>query len=312
VVCVKKALVTGATGFIGSNLCKLLLQGGYEVSGTTLEKHDKMQGVKVFECDVKNKEQVSKIVKLVQPDAVFHLAAQPYVRKSWQDPKGTLETNVLGTLNVFESVMQQELDAVIVSATSSIMYQTAKPPFKETDALVPSNPYGLSKVAADHLGTMFAQQYGLKVVNARIFPTTGPGKIGDAPNDFATKLAEISLGQREPKLEVEGLSQKRDLIHVSDNVKALKLLAEKGKKGESYNICRGEAISVEEIVKQMIGFTGKEVELVYDQARIAERGKDVSVVLGDPAKIKSLGWKSAYSYQNLFKEIFDYWVEKKR
>lgn len=310
-----KFFVTGATGFIGRNLCSLLREEGDAVCGTTLENPGNSSGLnapsikaQLYHCDITDKAKLKAALEAASPDAVVHLAAQAYVRKSWQDPRATFDTNILGTLNLFEAALELGTNPSIVSATSSIMYQTAKPPFKESDALVPSNPYGLSKIAADHLGTIFSEQYGLKIVNARIFPTTGPGKTGDAPNDFASKLAEIHLGLRPPRIEVERLGQKRDLLHVKDNVRALKLLAQKGVKGKCYNVCRGEAIGVKQMLEQMISFTGKKVEVVYDEARIRERGKDAAVVLGDPSKINALGWKPRYGYENLFKEIFDYWI----
>jgi GDP-4-dehydro-6-deoxy-D-mannose reductase len=294
-----KVLITGIEGFIGSFLAEHLLQKRAEVHGVIHHKNDieRLQHVKeslsLYECDITRASCVRDVIQTVKPEVVLHLAAQAYVIPSWKDPVATMKTNVLGTLHLLESIKKSHTDPVIIVACSSAAYGDAASqhlPLKETDPLLPLSPYGVSKAAQEMLCYQYFRNFGLKIIRARIFGTIGPRKTGDACADFAEQIAKIERGLQEPVMLVGNLSTKRDLTDVRDVVRALWLLEEKGEYGDVYNICRGHAYEIKQLLNRLLIMGKVDIKVKQDQTRM--RFSDEPIILGDNTKIsRTCGWK---------------------
>lgn len=305
-------LITGITGFIGSHLAEYLVKKELNIFGTfhTMKERRNIEHLKrkisLLRCDIRNYQRIKEIVEEVKPKAIFHLAAQAYVIPSWKSPRDTIDTNVNGTINLFEAVKSAEINPRIIVACSSAAYgYGAKPPFRETDPLLPINLYGVSKAAQDLLCYQYHLNFKLDIIRARIFNTIGPRKEDDACSDFARQIPVIERGRVKPVIYVGNLSPRRDFTDVRDVVEALWILYKKGKAGEAYNICTGKTYSIESILKKLLSFSKKKIKVEQDPKRL--RYTDEEVISGDPEKILRLGWKPRTPIENSLKDILEYW-----
>ncbi|TET23407.1 MAG: SDR family oxidoreductase, partial [Candidatus Cloacimonadota bacterium] len=296
-----KVLITGITGFVGSHLADYLLEKvGIEVCGIARWRSQKENirhledKIQLFECDIKDMTSVHEVVKSVKPERIFHLAAQSFVPVSWSAPTETLSTNIIGEINIFESVRDVELDTVIHLAGSSEEYGLVRPdevPINEDNPLRPLSPYGVSKVAQDLLGYQYFKSYGMRIVRTRAFNHTGPrrGEVFVCSN-FAKQIAEIEKGNKEAVMLVGNLEAQRDFTDVRDIVKAYWLSTEKCDPGEVYNICSGEPRTIQSMLDTLLSFTDVKVEVKKDPSRM--RPSDVPILKGDCTKFREkTGWK---------------------
>ncbi len=255
----KKALITGIAGFVGSHLAELLLSKEYEVYGLSRSrtKKDHIEGIinklHLEDADLLDSHSLYTTIARIKPDYIFHLAAQSFVPTSWGSPSVTLEVNVVGSANLFEAVRQVGIDPVIQIACSSEEYGLVLPnevPIKETNPLRPLSPYAVSKVAMDYLGYQYFQSYKMKIVRTRGFNHTGPRR-GEtfAESNFAKQIAMIEKGKQEPVIHVGNLDASRDYTDVRDMVNAYLLAAEKCDPGDVYNICTGKSIKIGDMLK---------------------------------------------------------------
>lgn len=267
--------------------------------------------ISLYECDLKDSSSTTGVIKKVKPDMIFHLAAQSYVPMSWTAPAETLSTNILCELNVFEAVRGLGLtDCLIHIAGSSEEYGMVLPneiPIKETNALRPLSPYGVSKVTQDLLGYQYFKSYGLKIVRTRAFNHTGPRR-GDVfvTSNFSKQIVEIEKGKRKPVICVGNLDAVRDFADVRDVVRAYYLVLEKGKPGEVYNVCQGKGYKIKEVLDILVSLSDDKIETKTDVHRL--RPSDVELLIGDPSKIrKAVGWKPEIPFRKTMKDLLDYW-----
>jgi len=315
----KKVLITGITGFVGSHLSEFLLKSNYQVFGTArprskTENIDHLRSkIKLFDADILDSHSIYEVVKTARPDYIFHLAAQSFVPTSWASPANTLETNLIGTVHLFEAVRKLEIKPRIQIACSSEEYGLVKPgeiPVRETNPLRPLSPYAVSKVAMDMLGYQYFQSYRMKIVRTRAFNHTGPRR-GESfvCSNFARQIAEIEKGKREPVLRVGNLAAKRDFTDVRDIVRGYLLAVQKGKPGEVYNLCSGRAIKIEQVLKMLLDFSKAKVKVEKDPDRM--RPSDLPVLEGDYSKFrKETGWKPKIAFEKTLKDLLDYWRER--
>ena len=315
----KKALITGITGFAGSHLAELLLKEGYEVYGTTRprSKSDNIDAIKhqlkLHDADIMDSHSLYSVFVDVKPDYIFHLAAQSFVQTSWASPATTMEMNVVGSVHLFEAIRRAEIDPVTQIACSSEEYGLVHPneiPIRETNPLRPQSPYAVSKVAMDYLGYQYFQSYQMKIIRTRGFNHTGPrrGEVFVTSN-FARQIAEIEKGKKEPVIEVGNLDAKRDWTDVRDMVKAYLLAVKKGEPGEVYNICSGKAIKVGDMLDMLLKMSKVKVKIKEDRARL--RPSDVAILLGDPSKFQKVtGWKPEIPFSKTMEDLLNYWRER--
>jgi len=313
----KRALITGITGFVGSHLAEYLLSEGIEVYGTVrwrskTENIDHIKHrLKLKEADMRDGHSLELVIKEVEPDYVFHLAAQSFVPMSWRAPADTLETNIIGTAHLLEAIRKSDCDPVIQVAGSSEEYGLVYPdevPIKETNPLRPLSPYGVSKVAEDRLAHQYYRSYGLKTVITRAFNHEGPRR-GDVfvTSNFSKQVAEIEKGKREPVIYVGNLNAQRDFSDVRDIVRAYWLAVTKCEYGEVYNICSGKARKIQSVLDLLLSLSKvKNIEVKQDPTRM--RPSDVEVLHGDYSKFKEkTGWKPEIPFEKTMEDLLSYW-----
>jgi GDP-4-dehydro-6-deoxy-D-mannose reductase len=339
---VKKVLITGANGFIGSHLVDYCVTKNYEIYA--LERSDQIynnlscytQGkltfsneekqdfldesisipvnnrrLTILECDVKNSLLLEKIISYVKPNYIFHLAAQPLIIASWEDPVDTIETNVIGTINLFESIKKNKIKTRVILACTSTEYGTSaqnNKSLKETDSLLAIHPYGISKVAAELLARQYYINFGIEIINLRFFNQTGIRRTNDAPSDFVRKVAQIELGLKDPVIQVGNLNPYRDFTDIKDSINAIWLAAIKGKPGESYNVCSNQKIQISRLLDISLSFSTKKIR-IEENVQNKMRKTDEDVIIGNNSKIKNeLGWQPTTSIETTLKEMFNFWI----
>jgi GDP-4-dehydro-6-deoxy-D-mannose reductase len=247
---------------------------------------------------------------LAQPGAVFHLAAQAFVPRAIEAPAETYLTNVIGTANVLAALRawrdRSRRDVRLLFVSSSEVYG-AQPqdamPLAETLAPNPSNPYAASKAAAEALVLGEVRSFGVDAVITRAFNHIGPGQNERfAVPAFAAQLAAIAHGA-EPVLYAGNLDARRDFLDVRDVVNAYIALARSGRSGEIYNVCSGSAISIREILGELIRIAHVPVEARQDPARM--RPSDVPLLYGRNEKIHAAtGWSPRIPLRRTLQDVY--------
>src|SRR6266567_28939 len=283
-----RVLLTGITGFAGSHLAEYILanhpdvaiyatyrwrsrtenlevltaqnkvemiEGRYPTGGT-LRDDGRRGRVTLLHCELTDAGAVEKLVASVQPQRIFHLAAQSYVQSSFDEPAATLRINIESQLNLLEAIRRHDTQIRMHIAGSSEEYGEVRPdevPMKETNPLRPLSPYAVSKVSQDYLARQYFQSYGLKTIVTRGFNHTGPRR-GEVffDSSFAKQIAEIERGRREPVVHVGDLDAKRDLTDVRDTVRGYWLASEHGTPGEVYNVGSGVTRPVGDVLELLL------------------------------------------------------------
>jgi GDP-4-dehydro-6-deoxy-D-mannose reductase len=310
----KSALVTGAEGFIGSHLVKFLQADGWNVVGTYLNtshfSFPRLPRLSFEHCDLRNGQRITQLLGEHQPSHIFHLGAQSLPTASWADPVTTFESNIMGSLYLFEGARRMKRTPVIVSACSSAEYGNVPAsaiPVREEQPLHPLHPYGISKVCLDLLGREYFLDYKIPAVNIRLFNTTGPGKTSDAPSDFVRQVARIKKGLQAPVIEVGNLKPRRAFLDVQDTVRGFYLAALKGKPGEAYNLCASKTHHIHEILDSAIRLAGVKAEIRLVSRLM--RPSDEKIIFGSTQKMrKDTGWKPLKTIEQTLQSMLDYWL----
>ena len=254
---------------------------------------------------------MERIIHELEPKFIFHLGAQPNIIPSWENPTDTIETNVIGTLNVFEPIKKGKLKTRVILACTSAEFGTTTElgrPLKETDPLLAIHPYGISKVAAELLSRQYFLNFEIESINLRFFNITGPRKVNDAASDFVQRVAQIDLGIVEPVIEVGNLRPYRDILDVQDAISAIWLAATKGTPGEVYHVCSGEKIQIRELLDIALSFSSKKIEVV-ENVKTKLRKTDEDIIIGDNSKFKTeLHWEKKIPIQDTLKKMYEYWT----
>lgn len=315
----KRVLITGITGFAGSHLAELLLSHGYEVWGTARprSKTDNIENIRpqihLEDADLLDSHSLYSIVTKINPEYIFHLAAQSFVPTSWASPAVTLEINIIGSTNLFEAVRQAGLHSVIQIACSSEEYGLVYPnelPIREDNPLRPQSPYAVSKLAMDYLGYQYTCSYKMNIVRTRGFNHTGPRR-GETfvTSNFAKQIALIEKEKQKPVIYVGNLEAERDWTDVRDMVQGYLMAVQKGVSGEVYNICSGNAVKIKDMLNILLSFSKVKVKIEKDPTRM--RPSEVPVLVGDYSKFyKQTGWKPTISFEKTLKDLLNYWRER--
>ncbi|HEX7168030.1 MAG TPA: GDP-mannose 4,6-dehydratase [Acidimicrobiales bacterium] len=295
-----RALVTGGRGFVGRWLCAHLEQSGHEVTATGEE------------VDVTDAGRVRDFVAKLAPDAVFHLAGQAHVGRSWDDPTGTFSVNAVGTVGVLDAARSLPSPPRVLVVSSSEVYGHIDPddlPVRETTPVRPVSPYAASKAAAEVAAQQAVRAYGLPVVVVRPFNHIGPGQ---SPTFVVSALAKrIVEAERtgSKELAMGNASPRRDLTDVRDVVRAYVLLLERGEPGEVYNVCSGDDIAIGDLAERLVRISGVDLTVAPDTVEL--RASDLPVLRGDPSKLRAAtGWDREYDLDRTLADVLAYWREQ--
>lgn len=309
----KTALVTGAEGFIGSHMVGFLAKRGWNVIGTHFHAAPtsipKFSRIHLTRCDLRDGQRVTHVVAQYQPTHIFHFGAQSLPTDSWADPVTTFETNIMGSLHLFEAIRYLKRQSIVVSACSSAEYghvADADMPVTEEHSLRPLHPYGISKVCLDLLAREYYLDYKIPAVSVRLFNTTGPGKTNDAPSDFVRQLVRIKRGLQAPVIEVGNLKPRRAFLDVQDTVRGFYLAAIKGSRGEAYNLCADRTYPIHEVLRTALRLSGVKAE-IRPVPRLM-RPSDERIIFGSTQKIRrDTGWKPICSLERTLSSMLEHW-----
>lgn len=323
----KKVLITGITGMVGSHLADFLLDHtDWEIHGLCrwrspldnishlLDKINSGERIYQHYADLRDYQSIQLVVENVRPDFVFHLAAQSFPKTSFNSPDDTLDTNINGTSRLLEAIKHcNKIDPVIhVCASSEVFGRVSKDllPINEECPFHPASPYAISKVGTDLVGRYHAEAYGQKVMTTRMFTHTGPRR-GDvfAESSFAKQIAMIEAGLIAPIIKVGNLDSLRTWADVRDAVRAYYMLVTMNPiPGEYYNIGGAYSCSIGDMLDYLISLSTKknEINLEVEVSRL--RPIDADLQVPDTTKFhRHTGWNPEIKFEETMKDLLNYW-----
>jgi len=314
-----KVLITGVEGFVGRYLLKEVRANSAPGDvifgiGCAETEPDELPGLHQYTClDITDFGAFNAYLTGIEPDVIYHLAAQSSVAISLEKPVETFRVNQMGTLYLLETAVKDlGCQPRILLVGSADIYRAAPngTPLAEDAPLQPLNPYSASKAAADFLGAVYGKQYGLTVLRTRSFNHIGPGQRPVfVMSSFARQIARIERHLQEGVLSVGNLNVRRDFTDVRDVARAYRLLIERGVPGEAYNVCSGKAVAISEMLEMLLGMTAAKIDVRRDPGRM--RKSDNPVLVGNGAKIaEHTGWKPEIPLHETLENLLDYWRER--
>lgn len=306
----KKVLVTGADGFIGSHLTETLLEAGYDVKAfayynsfntwgwlDTLPK-DKLREIEIFTGDIRDPNGVREAMK--DRNMVFHLAALIAIPFSYHSPDSYVDTNIKGTLNVLQAARDFEMEKVLVTSTSEVYGTAQYVPIDEKHPYQGQSPYSATKIGADRLAESFYRSFNLPVSIVRPFNTFGPRQSARAV--IPTIISQLLAGKEEIKLG--SLTPTRDFNYVKDTADGFLAIARSDKTvGEEINIATGQEISIGQLAQEIIDQINPNARIVCEEQRLRPEKSEVNRLLGSNEKIKRLtDWEQKYTFREGIQE----------
>ncbi|MCK4352499.1 GDP-mannose 4,6-dehydratase [candidate division WOR-3 bacterium] len=306
----KKVLVTGGAGFIGSWLAEALVKKGYRVkivdnlSNGSVNNLDRVKNsIEFYKIDAREQNFLNLILK-ENFEIIFHLAGISYVPPSIKNPWSDFQNTLLPTFKILDCIRKNALKSKLIIASSAAVYgNLSKTPIKEQDTLNPISPYGVTRLAIEKYASVFSNLYQINVLSLRFFSTYGPRQKKQVVYDFIKKLS------RNPKeLVILGNGkQVRDLVYVKDVVDAIIKTAINGQfNGEAYNVATGVGITIVELAKLIEKIMGVNPKYKFTG----------SIRLGDPekwiadiSKIRKLGYKPHYSLKEGLDETINWYFK---
>ena len=305
-----RVLVTGAAGFAGSHTLDLLIREQADIiawarPATVVPAH--LPRVSWRTVDVTSAEEVERAIEHARPELVFHLAGDAQSNRSAERVGETLSVNVRGTQHLLNAIARHAPAARVIVTSSALVYAPSNEPLVETSPLNPSGAYAVSKLAQETLALRAAEFDSLDVVVARAFNHIGPRQSPSfVAASVARQIALIEAGAADPALRVGNLDPRRDLTDVRDTVRAYRLLAGRGATGAVYNVCRGNALSVRELIDALVARARVRVEIVVDPERL--RPVDVPLLVGSHARLTAeTGWEPEIPFDMTLDDLLDYW-----
>lgn len=310
----KKVLITGADGFIGSHLTELLLEEGCHVRALSqynsfnswgwLEEIPSSDRLEIVCGDVRDPHYCKGLTEGV--DTVFHLAALIAIPYSYVAPDSYVDTNVKGTLNICQAAKENGVGRIIHTSTSEVYGSARYVPIDESHPLQPQSPYSASKIAADAMAMSFFNAFGLPVTIARPFNTYGPRQSARAV--IPTIITQIASGRKQIKLG--DVAPTRDFNFVADTCRGFLALAGcESAVGKTVNIGSNSEISVGDTAHLIKELMGSDVEFVADEQRVRPEKSEVTRLWCDNALLRSLtGFAPRYSLRDGLKETIEWFL----
>jgi GDPmannose 4,6-dehydratase len=306
----KSALITGITGQDGPYLAEFLLKKGYRVAGTvrrlstpnTENIKDIADKIEFFSADLLDQGSLTDAIRKCEPDEVYNLAAQSFVKASWDQPVLTGEFTAIGVTRVLEAIRDVNPKIKFYQASSSEMFgKVTETPQKETTRFHPRSPYGVAKVYGHYITLNYRESYGMFACSGILFNHESPKRgIEFVTRKITNAVARIKLGKQN-KLELGSLEPKRDWGFAGDYVEAMWLMLQQ-QEADDYVIATGENHSVKEFVEEAFKVAGIENWEKYVVANSAKhtRPAEVDYLIGDASKArKVLGWAPRTSFKDL-------------
>ena len=300
----KKIIVTGGSGFIGTNLVNYLLNKNKFVinidkltysSNNYVEKKRNKKNYRFFKVDIKNKKKLIQIIKKYKPHAIFNLAAETHVDRSIDNPESFINTNIVGVYNLLESIryFKNKIKIKLVHISTDEVYGDIYGNKRSDEKFNynPSSPYSASKASADHLVKSYIRTYGINAVISNCCNNYGPYQF---PEKLIPKMISNIFNNKELPIYAKGKNS-REWIHVKDHCEALFMLYLKGKPGESYNVGSGINLSNVNLVKKILKICKNKKIKLGNKTKIKfvkdRPGHDFRYALNSKKIFKSLKWK---------------------
>ena len=318
----RKALVTGAGGFVGQWLCRALLRGGWSVTGTTVGAvpdpgvldAEELSGIRWRTMDLRpgvDRRTLQGLLERDCPDAVFHLAAVAFVPAAGDDPIRALDTNVSSAVRLVEAMRRLKSagtsDPVLLVVGSAEQYgrhEASDRPLVEGDELRPRTFYAATKCAQEHFALAAARADGLRVVATRSFNHSGRGQ---APAFLLPALVKRAIAARAlpgAPVVIGNTDTVRDFLHVDDVVAAYISLVLSGEPGEAYNVCSGEGVTVGALATEVLERAG--VSSPLESVPAHRRSGEVPVLVGDNSKLRrATGWSPVRSRGDIIDDLLN-------
>ena len=314
----KIALITGITGQDGSYLAELLLKKKYEVHGVVRrealedQKH-RLWRIKKIKNDIKlhatsieNYLNLYKIIKKINPDEVYHLAAQSYVSNSFKDEFSTFTTNINGTHNILSAIKELDKKMKFYFAASSEMFgEVKKTPQDENTPLNPRSPYGISKLTGYHLSKHYKEAYGIHASCGILFNHESPRRgLEFVTRKISYSVAKIKYGLQK-KIKLGNINAKRDWGHAEDYVKAMWLILQQ-KKPDNYVVGTGVGHTVKDFAKKAFECVNLNYRDYIELDKNLIRPTEINSLIANYSKIKKdLKWKPTITFNNLVEEMVE-------
>ncbi len=318
----KKVIVTGGLGFIGSNLIKILLKKKYFVINIdkvtyssnfyNIKKFSKNKNYKFFKVDINNKKKVLQILKKYKPNCIFNLAAETHVDRSIDGPESFMKSNILGVFNLlqaFKKYIEKNKKSLLIHISTDEVYgDVLTGRSKEDDPYKPSSPYAASKASSDHLVYSYIRTFKIPAIITNCSNNYGPRQH---PEKLIPKLIYNIFNNKNLPIYGKGLNS-REWIYVDDHCEALVKIFEKGKIGNFYNIGSNLNLNNIKISKLLIKIAkikfnvGRNVKIKYVKDR---PGHDIRYALNSNKLIKNLKWKPKTNIINGLKRTFDWYLK---
>lgn len=315
----KKVLVTGADGFIGSHLVENLLNSGYDVKAfvhynsfnswgwlDTLSQ-DILKEIEIFSGDIRDPNGVRESMKNI--DAVYHLAALIAIPFSYYSPDSYVDTNIKGTLNILQAAKELNTKRIMITSTSEVYGSAKFVPITEDHPYQGQSPYSATKIGADKLAEAFYRSFSLPITIVRPFNTYGPRQSARAI--IPTIITQLLSGIEEIKLG--SLTPTRDFNYVTDTVNGFIEIAKSDKTiGGEINIATQREISIKNLAEELIRQINPNAKIICEEERIRPEKSEVNRLLGSNEKLKSLtNWSQKFTFEEGIKETIEWFKIKK-
>lgn len=307
-----RILITGVGGFVGNHLTNHLFTAApdAEIHATVLGVSGRLlpPQIRTHMVDLRDARHSRQVIAEVQPDYIYHLAAQASVPASFENPWATLENNIRAQLNLILACIDEKPDARLLVVSSGEIYGAAAPedlPTHERAVLRPSSPYSVSKVTQDMLAEQYHFSHHLPIMRARPFNHIGPGQSqGFVAPDFAMQIAQIEVGVQDPVIYVGDLSTKRDFTDVRDIVRAYRFIMEQGEPGQVYNVASGKTRSIRSLLDTLLSYSKVNIEVKTDPTRM--RPSRIPVLWGDCSRLhRATGWQPIIPFEQTLLDVLN-------
>lgn len=325
----EKVLITGITGFVGSHLADFIIEKKSNVKLYGLKRWhlSNLKNIKhiinkinLYDCDITDPISTREMINKINPNTIFHCAAESFVSPSWSHPTRYMNVNYNGTLNILDALKEKKSKAILHIPGSGEEYgeiYQEELPINPRTVLRPVNPYAVSKVAQDLIGYVYHKSYGLNVIRTRAFNHEGPRreKVFGIPW-YAYQIALIENNLQKPLLRVGGIDDKRNFTHIKDMVEAYWLSTRKCKPGELYLVGtetkEGNVYTFRQALEKLISMSFVK-NIKYKSVKEFTRPTSVPRLIAKTDKFRKITkWKAKISFEKILLDTLEYWRSKVR